>query len=151
MVNKSKTVYLTPDILKDHWNISNVLGFEGELSEFGKLVSSAVGLCLAEASESRREIAEELSSVLDERITPQMLDAYASPARTGHGINAHRFLALLALTRRYDILDAVVRQVGAKAIDENDSKIFEIGKEFVRKTLVDRSVEEKLTDLLGRS
>jgi hypothetical protein len=57
-----------------------------------------------------------MSDLLDEEVTRFMLDAYASEAREGHNISASRFLALIAVTNRHDILDHILRRIGAAVL-----------------------------------
>ena len=78
-----------------------------------------------------------------------MLNAYASEARNQHRIPASRFLALIGLTRRFDILDAVLREVGGKALDEQDAKEFRIGKSYVASLSAARTLREDVADLFG--
>lgn len=61
----------------------------------------------------REHIAAEMSVLLDEEISRAMLDAYSSPARTEHKVPMSRFLALVAVTGRHDLLDPVLREIGA--------------------------------------
>jgi hypothetical protein len=118
---------------------------EAELAHFDRLISSAVGRCLD--SENRAEIARDLSIVFGEEISVHMLNAYASEARTQHKIPASRFLALIGLTRRFDILDAVLRDVGGKALNESDAKEFRIGRSYVASLNAARTLREDVADL----
>lgn len=86
---------------------------EGDLAGLERMIAAGVGRALKEDQRSRAEIAGAMSALLGEAVTSFMLDAYASEARDQHNISAARFLALIAATRRFDILDAVVRRVGA--------------------------------------
>jgi hypothetical protein len=62
---------------------------------------------------SRAVLAAEMSELLDETISKEMLDAYASPARLDHRVPMSRFFALVAVTGRQDLLDPLVREIGA--------------------------------------
>lgn len=76
----------------------------------------AVGEALNGDSRSREVIAAEMSVLLDEDVSKAMLDAYASPARDGHNISFARMLALVAVTKRHDLLDRELREIGAAVL-----------------------------------
>lgn len=61
----------------------------------------------------REQIAADMSVLLDDEVSRAMLDAYASPARDGHKVPMSRFLALVAVTGRHDLLDPLLREIGA--------------------------------------
>lgn len=84
-----------------------------DLAGLDRIVASAVGQALKDDARSRAEIAGAMSALLAESVTALMLDAYASEARDHHNISLHRFLALVAVTERHDLLDHIVRRVGA--------------------------------------
>ncbi|MBD3729292.1 MAG: hypothetical protein IE933_06255 [Sphingomonadales bacterium] len=44
---------------------------------------------------------------------------------------ASRFLALIAMTRRFDILDVVLREVGGTALDGQQAKVFRPGLDYL--------------------
>jgi len=87
-----------------------------DLAGLGRFHAALVGRALKEDRRSRDEIAGAMSALLDEDVTRWMLDAYASEAREGHSIPAHRFFALIAVTNRFDLLDAAMRRVGAAVL-----------------------------------
>lgn len=82
-------------------------------------VSSTVGTILASAlgtGRPREVIAAEMSVLLGEDVSRSMLDAYASPARDGHKVPFSRLLALVAVTGRQDLLDPLMREIGAAVL-----------------------------------
>jgi hypothetical protein len=84
------------------------------LAGLDRVVAASVAIALKEDRRpSRYEIAGAMSAVLDEPITKLMLDAYASEARGDHNISFARALALFSVTERFDLLDALVRRIGA--------------------------------------
>lgn len=87
-----------------------------ELAGFERQISRAVSVMLKEDPRAREIIAAEMSVLLDEEVSRPMLDAYASPAREGHKVIMSRFLALVAVTNRYDLLDRLLRQIGAAVL-----------------------------------
>jgi len=79
-------------------------------------VSGVVATILATeaaAGRSREVIAAEMTTLLGEDVSKAMLDAYASPARAEHKVPMSRFLALISVTDRHDLLDKLVREIGA--------------------------------------
>lgn len=103
---------------------ANQLGFTFEpptaarsvagLAGLDRVVAASVARALKEDSRgSRYEVAGAISALLDEPVTKLMLDAYASEARDAHNISFARGLALFAATERFDLLDALVRRIGA--------------------------------------
>lgn len=76
-------------------------------------ICRTAGVMLASDSRSRAVIAAEMSELLDETVSKEMLDAYASPARLEHKVPMSRFFALVAVTGRLDLLDPLMREIGA--------------------------------------
>ena len=89
---------------------------DSDLAGLERTIAGAVGRVLKDDSRSRGEIAGAMSSLLDEDITRYMLDAWASEAREGHNVSASRVLALVAVTRRFDVLDGVLERIGARLL-----------------------------------
>lgn len=87
-----------------------------DLAGLDRVIASTVGRALKEDPRSRPEVAGAMSALLDEEIGRFMLDAYASEARDTHNISAARFLALIAATGRFDLLDSVMRRIGAAVL-----------------------------------
>lgn len=79
-------------------------------------ICRAVGTLLASDGRTREVIAAEMSVLLDEEVSRAMLDAYSSPARSDHRVPMSRFLALLAVTRRLDMLDPLIREIGGGVV-----------------------------------
>jgi hypothetical protein len=84
-----------------------------DLAGIDRLIAAGVARALRDESRSRYEVAFAMSELLDEEVSKLMLDAYASEARDNHNISAGRWLAFVAVTQRYDILDHVLRRIGA--------------------------------------
>lgn len=98
-----------------------------ELAGLGAMIAAAVGAVLKEDSRSRYEIAGAVSALLGEEVSAQMLDAYASEAKDNHNIPMHRALALIAVTSRHDVLDALVRRIGAALVVGEEIILTELG------------------------
>jgi hypothetical protein len=97
------------------------------LAGLDRFIAAGVARALKEDSRPRAEIAWAMSTLLDEEISRWMLDAYASEARENHNISADRFLALVAVTNRFDILDAALRRIGAALLVGDEITTAELG------------------------
>lgn len=104
---------LTTDQLAFTFDAPSVPRAEAELAGFGRFISAGVARALREDDRDRHEVAAEVSRLLDEPVSKWMLDAYASEGREDHRVPADRWLAIMAVTDRFDIVDAVMRRVGA--------------------------------------
>jgi hypothetical protein len=98
-----------------------------ELAGFDRFLSAIVGRILKEDERTREVIAAEMSSLLAETVTRMMLDAYSAEARDNHNISAHRLLALIAVTDRFDLLDTALRRIGAVIIVGEEIATAELG------------------------
>ena len=87
-----------------------------ELAGLERQICRGVGTILQDEPRSRELIAAAMSELLDEDVSKAMLDAYASAAREGHKVPMSRFLALVAVCNRHDLLDLIVRQIGAAVL-----------------------------------
>ncbi|QPT08611.1 hypothetical protein [Sphingomonas paucimobilis] len=87
-----------------------------DLAGLDRFVAASVAAMLKGDKRSRQEIAGAMSALLDDETTKLMLDAYASEARDNHNISAPRLLALIAVTSRFDIADALMRRIGAAVL-----------------------------------
>lgn len=87
-----------------------------DLAGLDRVIAKSVARALRDDSRSRDDIARALSELLDEDVSRCMLDAYASEARETHNISAARLFALIAVTSRHDILDHVLRRIGAAVL-----------------------------------
>lgn len=126
-------------------------GLRLELVDLAAVVSSAVGRCLSESNESRESIAAGISDLLGESVSKLMLDAYSSEARRDHAISFHRFLALIATTGRFDVLDGMMKQVGGRFLHGGSLKTFRIGELTVEKHLADKRLRDEFAQVFGRS
>jgi hypothetical protein len=140
---------LSDQRLRDIWNVRTLDYADGELEHFDKLIASAVSRCLAENEADRAGLAADLSCLLGQEVSVAMMNAYTSEARREHPIPAYRFLALIAMTRRFDILDAVVREVGGKALDYSDAQVFKLGKSYLANIHSSRQLQATVTEVLA--
>lgn len=100
---------------------------EAELAGLDRVIAATVSIILKEDARSRDEIAGAMSALSGETVSKTMLDAYASEAREAHNISAHRLLALIAATDRHDLLDGLVRRIGAALLVGEEIATAELG------------------------
>jgi hypothetical protein len=98
-----------------------------QLAGLERQVSGVVGSILASDPRSRSVIAAEMSDLLGDRVSKEMLDAYASPARDEHKVPMSRLLALVAVTKRHDLLDPLMRQIGAALLVDEEVRTARLG------------------------
>jgi hypothetical protein len=99
-----------------------------ELAGLERQINELVGTILNTDSRSRAVVAAEMSDLLDDRISKEMLDAYASPARTEHKVPASRLLALIVVTDRQDLLDPIMRKIGAALLVGDEVRTARLGQ-----------------------
>lgn len=85
----------------------------GALAGLEQQICEAVGMILNSDPRDRRVIAAEMSILLGDEVSGFTLDAYASPARKDHKVQMSRFWALIQVTGRHDVLDQLLRPIGA--------------------------------------
>ena len=85
----------------------------GSLAGLEKQICAAAGVILNSDPRDRWVIAAEMSVLLGEEVSRFTLDAYASPAREDHKVQMSRFWALVQVTKRHDVLDQLLRPIGA--------------------------------------
>lgn len=101
-------------------------------------INGTVGTILASAAlegRSRAVIAAQMTDVLGEPVSKEMLDAYASPARHDHKVPMCRFFALVAVTGRQDLLDPLLREIGAALLVGDEVLTARLGQ-------IDRQMEQ---------
>lgn len=87
-----------------------------DLAGLDRIIAANVGLALKDDTRSRYEVAGAMSSLLAEPVSKEMLDAYAAESRGAHNISAARLFALIAVTERFDLLNALARRIGASVL-----------------------------------
>jgi len=93
---------------------------------FAARLSRAVAAALHDAEDCRETIAARMSAFLGERVSPAMLDAYASQAREDHKISVPRFLALLHATRDRRLLELLAEPMGWAVIERRHLPLIEV-------------------------
>ncbi|MEM6265922.1 MAG: hypothetical protein AAF494_01835 [Pseudomonadota bacterium] len=99
-----------------------------ELAGLERQINELVGTMLNTDPRVREVIAAEMSVLLDDRVSREMLDAYASPARTDHKVPASRLLALAVVTDRQDLMRPVLGKAGIGALIGAEVDIARIGQ-----------------------
>ena len=102
---------------------------------------------------SREVIAAEISVLLDTEVSKLMLDGYASPAREGVNISFARMLALIAVTKRFDLLDRELREIGAAVLVGEEIHAARLGhlESKLAKLTADIKVAKRLATPIKRS
>lgn len=90
-------------------------------------IARTVAEILKHDDRDRSVIAAEMSVLLSDEVTTNMLNGYASPAREDHNISFSRMLALIAVTSRFDLLDRELRAIGAAVLVGDEIYTAEIG------------------------
>lgn len=104
------------DQLAFTFEVPTIERHEGALAGLSRVVSSAVARILKEDDRSRAALAGALSEILGEPVDTMTLDGWSSEARDRFNIPFYRLLALVAVTDRVDVLDALLRPIGVAAI-----------------------------------
>lgn len=100
---------------------------DGALAGLERFVASSISQMLKDDPRSRFEIAGGVSAFLYQDVSKAMLDAYSAESKDGHNISVARFLALIAETQRYDILDLIVRRIGCTLVVGEEVFTVELG------------------------
>lgn len=111
------------------------LGFEplptiasdGMLAGLDRQVSSAVSKMMKDDNRDRFDLAAAMSRLLDGDVSKSMLDKYSSETSEEHNISAGRFIALVAATGRYDVLEALLRKIGCALVVGEEIRTVELG------------------------
>lgn len=99
-----------------------------ELAGLERRINETVGTMLNTDPRTREVIAAEMSVLLDEPISRAMLDAYSSPARVEHRVPMSRLLALAVVTSRQDLLDPLMREIGAALLVGEEVRTARLGQ-----------------------
>ena len=89
-------------------------------------VSRAIAAALKDSVSDRQAVAEAMGEFLGQRVTKNMLDAYASVAREDHPITIARFVALLHATRDRRLLELIAEPLGWAVIDRKMLPLIEL-------------------------
>lgn len=113
----------------------------GSLAGLERAISEMVATILNTDERPREVLAAEMSRLLDDEISRAMLDAYSSPAREGHKVPMSRALALVAVTDRHDLLDPIMRWIGAGLLVGDEIMTARIGQLRRRRQQIDAELK----------
>ncbi len=120
MVRRDKN---TLDLFRDLTPEPIAHQFDEQVTKGGTLdvkIARALAAAMTHAQEqhglNRDAIALAMSDYLDQKITTNMLNSYASPARTDHKITLERFIALLEVTKCMELLGFVCGFTGCVVV-----------------------------------
>ncbi len=133
-MSKRRPAFAT-DQLAFTFEVPQVQTHEGALAGLSREVSSAVARILKEDGRSRPMLAAALSELLDEDIDKMTIDGWASEARERFNISFSRLLALVQVSNRVDVLDALLRRIGVAALFGEEIKTAQLGH-------IDRKIAE---------
>lgn len=121
---------------------------EAGLAGLDRMVAAGVARALRDDGRSRYEIGGAISALPDEDVSKLMLDAYSAEGRDGHNISVHRFLALIAVTQKYDVLDALIRRIGAAVLVGDELHTARVG--HLKSQITELSLELKAAERMAR-
>lgn len=101
---------------------------DAALAGLEQRINRMVGAMLNSDERPREVIAARMSVLLGEDVSRAMLDAYSSPARIEHRVPMSRLLALVAVTGRHDLLDPLLREIGAALLVGEEVHTARIGQ-----------------------
>ena len=110
------------------------------LAGLDRRVASAVAQMLNKDPRSREEIAGAMSALLGDDVSRWMLDGYASEGRETHNISAGRLLALVAATDRFDLLGALLREIGASLLVGDEINAAHLGHLHAQRREIDARI-----------
>lgn len=119
---------------------------DADLAGLDRVVAATVAAALKGDGRSREEIAGAVSALLAEPVTKLMLDAYASEAREAHNISGGRLLALIAVTERFDLLDGLVRRIGAALLVGEELHAARLGHLLSQRAQIDGQIKKMRGD-----
>jgi len=92
-------------------------------------IARAIAAALKDSDKPRKDIAASMSGFLGERVTKNMLDAYASESRDDHNISYVRLLALAVATSDERLLQIGADLIGHLVVDNKYVDWIELGME----------------------
>lgn len=112
----------------------------------GARISKAVSLTLSEAKREagddleRADVARRMSEFLGDKVSENMLNAYASESRDAHNISVVRALAMMHATGDYRLFKLIAEQLGFTIIDKKYESA-------VREAMIAEKLEELRAEL----
>lgn len=133
-----------PDQLPFDWGVPRPATLPASLAGSDARTARAVSEILKRDPRDRIVIAAEMSVLLDYEVSKSMLDAYASPAREEHNISFPRWKALIAVSRRADIFDREVRDIGLSLLEGEE--IYAVRASHLRTQIAELTQQLKIVE-----
>lgn len=114
---------------------------DGGLDGLTRWITSTVALMLSEDARSREDIAGRVSALLGENVSKSMLDVYSSESHVQHNVPAARWLAMVAVTGRFDLLDAALAKIGARALQGDEMATARLGHLYALRGELDDEIK----------
>jgi hypothetical protein len=127
------------DQLAFTFEVPTVERHHGALAGLSREVSSAVARIIEEDGRARPVLAGALSEILGRTMTKETLDGWSSEGRDKFNVPFYGLLALVAVTDRADVLDALLRRVGVAVL---------VGEEIITAQL--GHLDRQIAELQGR-
>ncbi|MGV1803816.1 hypothetical protein ACQZ4X_17415 [Agrobacterium vitis] len=119
----------TLDLFRDYTPPEVAPVFAPEVSKGGTLdvkISRVLSEAMTLSGKTRAEIAAEMSDYLSQKVTENMLDCYASPARRDQKITLERFIALVDVTGCHELLNFVSDFAGFVAVPSRYAEVIRL-------------------------
>lgn len=139
----------TMDLFRDYQPPEVAARFPSEVAKGGTLdvkISRVLSEAMALSGKPRDRIAAEMSDYLQQNVTENMLDSYASPARKDHKITLERFIALIDVTGCYELLGFICDFAGFVAVPAKYAEVIQLWQTEERLA----ELERKRAALRGR-
>lgn len=136
--------------LLDWQPTSPVVAYEPEhvrAASLAKSLSKGISETLKSCGRTRGEIAKAMSDYLDETVSANILNAYASEARDEHIINVVRLIALIHATRDRRLLEMIASMFGWAVIERRHLPAIEMAELLESRAALDREVEYRRRQL----
>jgi len=110
-------------------------------------ISKGVSQALKGCGRSREDAAQLMSDYLDEKVSVDMLNAYASEAKSEHVVNVVRFIALLHVTRDRRLLELIASMFDWAVIERKYLPAIEMAEALEARSKLDREIDARRTTL----
>lgn len=98
-------------------------GRPGSIAGFDQELRAALSNSLKDSPSSRYEVAAQMSELLGDDVSKNMLDAYTAESRDTHQISVVRLVALILATKDYELLAMVAEKVGCRLLVGDEARL----------------------------
>jgi hypothetical protein len=113
-------------------------------------IRDAVKDSIKECSKSRAAIAEEMSYLLGERVTEQMLNCYTAESKQQHRFPLLFVPAFCVVTGSPELLSIAAFLLGFATIDAENQQLLELGRQYLLRKESEAKIAELENVLKGR-